>query len=886
MADANRLSTQVTSHTVFEENQVLTAQQLNQLTDYLDRQQRLTRARLIGVGIVCGLELQLSNSNVVLAKGVALTTDGDLLNVEQPRKLTQFRKFTDEDAKYPQFRPDGTLLPLYELLEKGGEPLSNFSAATGSDLSGMVAVLYLESYFYDPDLCTGAGCDNKGQEARNNLKLLLVDAENATQLLGDPLLLTRRYPLLAPFKLARVILDPDKVTDYPLLGGEYRTVINSALPELKGVLQKTWQPLIRPLLAGLYGKTDPTLAWGQKLDALLAGAQNNLFGIQYLYDFLLDLAQAYDEFKEALFADNVICVPPVELFPKHLLLGGSGDLSELRHGFYESPQLNQKATAIARLRFLHLRIDKLLRLFQLPAVTTTIRITPSRSKCVGLGGRAIPYYYQPDNKQPLTGYWSFELSQRGLQNGIYNYHAEAQGGSVEAKTPLKYDLYGHDFFRVEGHLGGVVETVEAELKKQIEDNNLPIRLLTLQIETHLKPFRIRPLGPLRDLKVLHRFHRQELLENLGNIRTFTNKVKATVNQAQELPGKDVQAKTLSYKAFIDDGAAELEQAITKVSSDLKVSHSQFKFNDFKLNYESTVQKAAGINKSVRGVTYASAFTPYETLLSDSKFKWLGWIEGILDKRQLRAEELSIFAKFLKEAPAMEHLGGVPKGGTFILVYSGSSKRVVADFCLPYWHVDLPDVEEPEEDAVAENELDWTRWNDFLVQRTDVEELTEAFNGVKAKVDTFDWRLRTQETIADSILVARIDPKVDMGKVFENEALGANAGMLKEMARYMDLIDQRAAAGNATPQEVAMKEKVEEVSSGIINETVKGMQAGAKDVLPGSEEEKFIEVAIANSARMSVAGKQKLSENLVVVQEGAAGKTRMANMLNNMIIKGR
>ena len=84
----------------------------------------------------------------------------------------------------------------------------------------------------------------------------------------------------------------------------------------------------------------------------------------------------------------------------------------------------------------------------------------------------------------------------------------------------------------------------------------------------------------------------------------------------------------------------------------------------------------------------------------------------------------------------------------------------------------------------------------------------------------------------------------------------------------------------------MKEKVEEVSSGIINETVKGMQAGAKDVLPGSEEEKFIEVAIANSARMSVAGKQKLSENLVVVQEGAAGKTRMANMLNNMIIKGR
>ncbi len=882
---SNRLSRQVTSFTVFEENQVLTSQQLNQMTDYLDRQQRLTRARLVGVGIVCGLQLQLEGSTIKLSKGVALTSDGDLLDIEQPRSFSRYKKFSDADARYPQFRPDEKLLSLFELVEQGGEPLSNFSALSGNDLRNMVALLYLESYCYDPDLCTGSGCDNLGKEARNNLKLLLVAAEEAPLLLAEQLLPGGRYALLEPFSLPRVILDPDEIDDFPLLGGEYRNILISAIPDLKERLQKTWQPQIRSLLADLYGSTDPTLAWGQKLDALLAGVQSNLAGVQYLYDFIHDLSQAFNEFKAALLADKVLCVPPVELFSKHVLLGELQRPTALRHAFYESPQLNLKAEAIEKIRFLHRRLDRMIHLFRLPQPTTTLRITPSRSCCTELGERAVPYYYQPDSR-PLTENWSFELSRRGQQSAIYSYHAAALNGSSQAKDPLRYDLCEYDFFRIEGHFNGNIDVVESALKQQIENYNLPIQVLSLQIETALPPLKIRPLGPLRDLKVLHRFHRQDLLENLGNLRAFTAKVKETVEQAEELPGKDVQAETLSYKAFIDDGAKELNQAISKVSSNLKVSYSQFRFNDFKLNYETAVQKAAGINKSVRGVTYASSFTPYESLLNDSKFKWLGWIEGTLQKRRERAEELSVFAKFLKEAPALEHLAGVPKGGTFILVYSGSSKRVVADFCLPYWHVDLPDVEEAEDQVVEENELDWTRWNDFLVQRPDTIELKASFAELKSKVSTFDWRLRTQETIADSILTVKAFPPVETGRLYDNADLGASAGLLAEMSRYMDRVEEKIAAGNATAEERARKGQVEEMSGAIIQDAVKGIQKGEKDVLPGSEEEKLIEAAIAASARMSAAGKQKLSETMVVVQDEAREKTHMADLLNGMIMKQR
>ena len=897
MADANRLSTQVTSYTVFEENQVLTSQQLNQLTDYLDRQQRLTRARLIGIGILCGLELQILATEVKLGKGVALTSDGDLLEIAAPRSFSQFRKFDDEKAQYPQFRPAGNLLPLFELVEAEGVPLADFKAETGQELKSMAALLYLESYFYDPDLCTGSGCDNLGKEARNNPRVLLIDGAAAGQLLGDLLLLGRRYPLLPQVVPPRVILDPDKIGKFDQLVECYKAAIERLFKNtaLKEALQKTWHPLIRPLLSGLYPQGDPTGNWLKIINEWLEKVRNNPFAIQYLYDFLLDLIRAYAEFKEALFAENLICVPPVELFPKHVLLGGTEGQSDSRHAFYPSPQCSHQTGAVARVRFLHQRLDRMINLFRPPASASDLRITPSRLCCANLGGRAIPYYYKADKDRPLSTDWSFELSQRGLQNGIYNYFAADLGGSDAAGAPLDYDLSDYDFFRIEGHLGAEVDKVESRLKALIDDKNLPIQVLPLQIETGPPPFRIRPLGPLRDLKVMHRLYRQDLLMNLGNMRTFTAKLKETVEQAEDLPAKDVQADTLSYKAFVGDGTVELDQALNKLSSGLKVNFNQFKVGAFEADYQDAVQKTAGINKGVRGVTYASAFTPYETLLNDSKFKYLGWIEGILDKRRKRAEELSVFASFLKEAPAMEHLGGVPKGGTFVLVYSAETKRVVADFCLPYWHVDLPEAEEPEEQVVEETDLKWTNFNDFLIKRADTKVLAEEIGKLKENFNLFDVRLTGQESglkVYAASLKTYTDTVFDTtGKVaaaggfFSDQNLGAEAGMLDMLGQYMEMINAKEAKGQASTQEVAMKQQAEAMSGRLIQERVKGFQARGTDVMPGSEEEQFLKVAIATNTRMTdVTAKKQLSDSMAKVQADAGAMTYMSNMLNGMIMK--
>ena len=69
------------NYPVFEDNQVLSSANLNQIVNYLDEQERLTRANLIGIGIVCGLEVtwNADDATIRLSKGCGVTSEGYLI---------------------------------------------------------------------------------------------------------------------------------------------------------------------------------------------------------------------------------------------------------------------------------------------------------------------------------------------------------------------------------------------------------------------------------------------------------------------------------------------------------------------------------------------------------------------------------------------------------------------------------------------------------------------------------------------------------------------------------------------------------------------------------------------------------------------------------------
>ena len=203
----NMLSQQMETYTVFEDNQVLTADQLNRRMDYLEYEHRLSRVNLTGIGIVCGLAVTRRGAGITITKGCAVTSDGDLLYCGSNQQFNRFKLFEDQDGLYSLFRPGDKLIELYELVNDADALLlRDFEAQTGTTLNQIAVVLYLESYRHDPDLCTNSDCDNMGGEQRNYLKPLLIRRADMPHLLNTVPPFKRLYATLEELALPRVSL--------------------------------------------------------------------------------------------------------------------------------------------------------------------------------------------------------------------------------------------------------------------------------------------------------------------------------------------------------------------------------------------------------------------------------------------------------------------------------------------------------------------------------------------------------------------------------------------------------------------------------------------------------------------------------------------------------
>ncbi len=896
------LNQMIQAYTVFEDNQVLTAGQLNQRMDYLDQQTRLSRVRLHGIGIVCGLNLNLEGGRIRLSRGSAVTSQGDLLHLADDQLFGRFKLFTDPDAGYAPFRPAGALLELYELGNDTNDPLlSDFESRTAIPLAQACAVLYLESYLFDPDLCTGGDCDNLGQQQRTQLKVLLLHQDHVAQLMNSAPPFKPLFLSLDALALPRPILTGAGVEDYPDLARVYVNAITEAVTRLKTVLAQTYGDDWRLLLGDLYGNANPVTRWSAALDGLVAGLARSTSGIQYIWGHLKNIAATYQEFREALWGADEICCPDIAAFPKHVLLGrlegAAGNAQTgLRHGFYAPPPALPQDRRLQKARFLHQRIDALIAAFAIPAATQ-VRVTPSRTARVALEEQALPYYYAvtDDALNSIQMCWSYTHALRRNQDAIVSYNADRYSRLPQALSPLRYGLDDADFFRIEGHLGLTVDDAENQLNTLIKTYNLPIKVIALQIETALPVLRPRPHIGLKDLKSLHYLHRRDIGRTLGNIKTFTGTVKQKVQAAADLPEKEVGDDTISYKAFINDSANELQTAVSEVGNHLKASYRNFNHANFAASYQSAVQKTAGINKRVKGIAYNTAASPYEKLVNDTKFKWLDWIDGILKKREEKSKALSIFAKFLNEAPAMAHLAGVQPGGTFILVYAARTSRVVADFCLPYWHYDLPADDEAEEEELEVTEKDdWLQLNDFairpsktLILEKNIETLSKNFGDLKIDLQLQSDKLNiysaSTSKMADTFFKVQQEETAAGAGLYRDKEMGAKAALLEAQASYIEMVEGKGDA--ATAEERTMKAQMEKASGEIIKESMKKVAGGAKDLQPGSEEEKFIDTATRSWSKITNEEvKNDVSREMNAVAGTSGRKPILVNKINNFINK--
>ncbi|HBB35672.1 MAG TPA: hypothetical protein DDZ80_10155 [Cyanobacteria bacterium UBA8803] len=712
-------------YSIFEKDQVLTHEQLNSITAYLDDQTRLTRVKLLGVGIACGLRVSLQDNSVKITQGVGITTDGDLLYFNND---TIFNRFKIYDKSYPAYPPfyvngdvDGEMIVVYQLAASDDERailLSEFNTQTGKNLNNMVAVLLMESYEKDDDICSGTDCDNLGKDRINTIKLLLV--ENQSLGLLKPAIFT---PDQAAKSLNEIVADraiiPSSLKTLNELTQTYRDTCNGIHNQLIGELPKLY-PNCRAFLADIF-PADPTNSWLTSLVDLNRTFSTTNSGIQYYYDFLKDVVETYNACRELLFDDATLFYTNRKSYSKHLLLGNlmpGTDINENRTGFYPSPIVSQTTDQLNHAKFLVQKLNALIQTFQNPIpvgnnltrVAPTIRITPSLGEDQPLAERAIPYYYQRNATLPIGKSWNYRLSRRGVD--IYSYFDnkstvyEAQTDTVTKQIATQIGRFS--FFRIEGHLGRNVLTVEKGIKSLIKANNLPFAVRSVMIGTDKNQL-VKPPIRYSDLHRLHHLLRQDVANQLEEVIGFSQNFKQKVDAAvkNRVVTDAPEGEGLNFQNIAKDKNSTVARNATSARSVLRMNYTQYQGNaTWQNNLTQAIQAASEFKYNLSDVVKTEFNTPFDTLVSNTHLQWIDLLDQIIAAKDEKEDDKLLFNNFIEQHPGIEHFGGVGRGGTFLLVYD-TNKTVVADFMLPYY---CPDpVESPAPEPTLKKPVLKPRW---------------------------------------------------------------------------------------------------------------------------------------------------------------------------------
>lgn len=520
---------------VFQPNQVLSDRDLNRIVSYLDSQSRLTRTYAIGMGILCGLtvEVQEETGNyykIIIAEGCGITSVGYLIpyqhfgDSEDDYAFTHFRVIQLERQKFGLTENPQELVKMRELVtnttvEAEQQQETDFSQLTKKDVENMaIAVLY-DWEDSRRDSCM-LDCDDQGMDRHFQLRFFLLDLKplptplptgeedststppwlDATTLLKEGYQISADVHLEAYFQSWYQVpdltikrlgyqsdsgrIDLSSINDVASFKAAYQEICDlvissdesipqafSQIHELFGPFSGAWQPQ-----ANDFENLQEHL--NNELQKLLDGSGISPYGIQYFYDYLVDLIATYQELKDTMFDLMADCLPDPRRFPNYLLLGEVLlEESETctppnlyRHHFTQPPIYNGNARRLKEARHIYERLLQMSKNFELPSSEAKVKVTPSRSRLLPLGKQAIPYYYKDE---ALLPYWNYDACRQGRHKKLPT--------STSDHFHLSDRLDWSDFFRIEGHVGKKVEEAEDAIDELRQDFNLAFDLITIRI---------------------------------------------------------------------------------------------------------------------------------------------------------------------------------------------------------------------------------------------------------------------------------------------------------------------------------------------------------------------------------------------------------------------
>ncbi len=740
------MSNILNTYPVFESNQVLTSTQLNKLVNYLDQQNRLTRAKLIGMGVVCGLELSYDSTanELTISKGTGITSEGYLINLGDCVTV-KYRPYTlPPGTIYEPFVNASNVqdVTLFELLTDDADdgPDVN-SLADETFLTDKVVLLFIESFDKDLKSCLGKSCDELGKERILTIRKLLINTEdlekvwNRTNTGKLDAMFSEKFDLPV-VNMPRVLFDPAKThsTNYTQFSQHYANTMLTVFDDLFDALIETYD-VYRPLFLESYDEQNPfevnpltdKISLLQNFLENTDPSLNDYLGIQYVYDLFIDLILAYNEFRVTAFDLMSECSPDMTRFPKHLMLGEAlnqpislCEQSEYRHYFVQPPIYNMQKLLIQNTIALHNRIVLMLESFDLNRINgltgeddetgLPIRITPSLEKRTHLSQRSVPWYYDVNQMSSysslgrLKDYWNFNISRTcpleddGL---VLTYDDQSDDQSVavtKLSTPLFYDIQDYSFFRIEGYINRTIDQALSsihDLKKQF---NLPFDTITLQLDPDAGSIDIDYRCGFEDIQEEYTAMRASLcgiINDLEVLYDFIEKNQDLLFDNDEEGDEDEVLERIK----------ELLDLLSNLCKTMADCVQDFDFINFQNTYKETLQYIIDfffiemnlldeieINEGdqdeqiplINGLL--QRMFPLAFKIVDIFFftKFLRIYHSFKRREFYLRKETAVFSSFITKHPGIDHQAGVRKGGTFIMIYNDNEdNNVIGDFNLPY-----------------------------------------------------------------------------------------------------------------------------------------------------------------------------------------------------------
>ena len=541
----------------FVPDQLLTSANLNDMFLYLDEQGRMTRTNLLGIGIVCGLEVRTSadGTSIEITKGTGVTSEGHLVAFDGDlagRTFGHRVAFDPEKEGYYDKFLDSTNRKKFDLWElKRTAAGDGVVALTKSFLEGdgvanrrKVVLAFVELLEEQNKNCNPESCDDKGVTVHVNLRFLLADRgdleAHGLKPAPGPHHHDRRFATLARFRLPRFDVEATGIVSAAGLLTAYRRILTpSLLSDVESAFSEVWATF-KDVLGGEFRTADPFANLAESLAFVHDGSidATRLRGLQYAYDHVSDLLSAYEELRAVGMDVLGNCCPDPTLFPRHLALDLAVPLdlsapSEFRHRFQRSP-LFEERDLLLRLRSLFRRLALMAGGFHIPAVASTatnpdatIRITPSRLDPSPLSDKAIPFHYRANlpAARPLYEEWSFEKTQALAARTNLSWHGGDWAVDDFVGNPLLYDLEPYDFLRIEGHVGKRFSQAIGDLKAKVKRFRLPIDVVGVVLGSDASDTELADPKALRAIQMQYEMLRAEVVCCLRRQAEYWGKLK-------------------------------------------------------------------------------------------------------------------------------------------------------------------------------------------------------------------------------------------------------------------------------------------------------------------------------------------------------------------------